>query len=178
METNGENPLLDSRFPDVSGKGRGYQLEACNDGTTDWSELRKVSIWQTLGALEQEFRDKAAQFAQAKRSVDVENEDDALKQSSDNKCDEKFASNFSAADVKSTEADDTMAEVDVKITPLTPDSKTTEKPSPTNTVINDPISLRPRQALPHHLPKLDSLSHKLDDIRKNMGDSVSYHELS
>lgn len=53
LETSGENPLLDSRFPDVSGKGRGYQLMACNGGTEDWPALRKVSIWQTVSALEQ-----------------------------------------------------------------------------------------------------------------------------
>lgn len=53
LESNGENPLLDSRFPDVSGKGRGYQLVASNNGTADWPELRKVSIWQTISALEQ-----------------------------------------------------------------------------------------------------------------------------
>lgn len=53
LETAGENPLLDSRFPDISGKGRGYQLQACNDGVPDWPQLRKVSIWQTVGALEQ-----------------------------------------------------------------------------------------------------------------------------
>jgi hypothetical protein len=36
--------------------------------------------------------------------------------------------------------------------------------------------LQPRrtmQSLPHHVPKLDSLSKKLDDIRKNMGEEVS-----
>ena len=52
LESHGENPLLDSRFPDVSGKGRGYQLEAFPDGLPTWSTLRKVSIWQTVGALE------------------------------------------------------------------------------------------------------------------------------
>jgi len=30
-----------------------------------------------------------------------------------------------------------------------------------------------RQALPHHIPKMDSLANKMDDIRKNMGDEVS-----
>jgi hypothetical protein len=52
LESQGENPLLDSRFPDVSGKGRGYQLEAFADGLPSWPCLRKVSIWQTVGALE------------------------------------------------------------------------------------------------------------------------------
>lgn len=54
LDNNGESPLLDSRFPDVSGKGRGYQLQAYNEGDReDWPSLRKVSIWQTVNALEQ-----------------------------------------------------------------------------------------------------------------------------
>ncbi len=53
LENQGENPLLDSRFPDVSGKGRGYQIEAFSNGTPEWEELRKVSVWQTVSALEQ-----------------------------------------------------------------------------------------------------------------------------
>lgn len=54
LENNGEAPLLDSRFPDVSGKGRGYQLQSYNAGDyEDWPTLRKVSIWQTVNALEQ-----------------------------------------------------------------------------------------------------------------------------
>jgi len=79
-----ENPLLDSTFPDVSGKGRGYQIynyaepsksplsnagpsskeggaaTAPGGGHPEWPELKKVSIWQTVGALEQEFRSRAA----------------------------------------------------------------------------------------------------------------------
>lgn len=51
-----ENPLLDSRFPDVSGKGRGYQVNAYPQGAEDWPALRKVSVWQTVGALEQVTR--------------------------------------------------------------------------------------------------------------------------
>ena len=53
LDNNGESPLLDSRFPDVSGKGRGYQLQAYVEGIDSWPNLRKVSIWQTVGALEQ-----------------------------------------------------------------------------------------------------------------------------
>lgn len=36
-----EQPLLDSRFPNVSEKGRGYQLRAYADGLPGWPELRK-----------------------------------------------------------------------------------------------------------------------------------------
>jgi hypothetical protein len=37
-----EQPLLDSRFPDVSGRGRGYQIRATPSGREDWPALRKV----------------------------------------------------------------------------------------------------------------------------------------
>jgi hypothetical protein len=53
LDGSSENPLLDSRFPDVSGKGRGYQIQAYNEGIPDWPSLRKISVWQTVGALEQ-----------------------------------------------------------------------------------------------------------------------------
>ncbi len=89
-----ENPLLDSTFPDVSGKGRGYQIYNYNEPTKDplantgpsnkdgsaatapggghplWPELKKVSIWQTVGALEQEFRDRASKQNAAKTASD------------------------------------------------------------------------------------------------------------
>jgi len=53
LEGDKENPLLDSKFPDVSGKGRGYQVQAYDHGQRDWPEIRKVSVWQTVSALEQ-----------------------------------------------------------------------------------------------------------------------------
>lgn len=64
-----ENPLLDSKFPDVSSKGRGYQLSTYQDGVPGWPQLRKVSIWQTVEALEQEFRERASQIASVKASI-------------------------------------------------------------------------------------------------------------
>ncbi len=102
-----EQPLLDSTFPDVSGKGRGYQIfnyadaqsrQTANmraatvssttnntlsekfvssdyngDGHPFWPELKKVSIWQTTSALEQEFRERAAIMAQ-KDGIEGNNE--------------------------------------------------------------------------------------------------------
>ena len=68
LDADNENPLLDSRFPDVSGKGRGYQLSSYPTGVENWPTLRKVSIWQTVGALEQEFRERTKKLAQSKRS--------------------------------------------------------------------------------------------------------------
>ena len=72
LDGGNENPLLDSRFPDVSGKGRGYQIQAYEDGVRGWEQLRKVSLWQTVGALEREFKDRAAQLgaSQAKEECD------------------------------------------------------------------------------------------------------------
>ena len=88
-----ECPLLDSTFPDVSGKGRGYQIYNYAEGSSSiagelsktapggghvmWPELKKVSIWQTVGALEQEFRDRAANIsmnATQKREKEAEDE--------------------------------------------------------------------------------------------------------
>ena len=48
-----ENPLLDSKFPDISGKGRGYQVASYDDGIPGWDVLRKISVWQTMTSLEQ-----------------------------------------------------------------------------------------------------------------------------
>lgn len=88
MEAGMENPLLDSKFPDVSSKGRGYQLSTFQDGVPAWPQLRKVSIWQTVEALEQEFRERASQIASAKASLG----EDAAKafDEADNAADDDF----------------------------------------------------------------------------------------
>lgn len=227
LETAGENPLLDSRFPDISGKGRGYQLEAFGDGTDTWPELRKVSIWQTISALEQEFKEKAASMADAKRAADDRT---AAREIAPGEMDEVADAKSAVADDKVSPADNKHAAVEGKSTPETesssssaavgslttltsalsleaenkvssgagPDVKSATSPakpegssakilsddkSASFTALNssssslalgaiDPL-LRPRQALPHHIPKLNSLEGKLDDIRKTMGDSVS-----
>lgn len=211
LESSGENPLLDSRFPDISGKGRGYQLESFGDGTEDWPELRKVSIWQTIGALEQEFKEKTAVMAEAKRAAD---ERAAARELSPSELLELQSANND--EKKSTQDDATqphgqsefLAQSDTKHTPSEhkevhaeqahSQSELTiaeEKSSATSSsalqksvagdkgasplisssstaTTADNYHMRPKQALPHHLPKLDALSSKLDDIRKTMGDNV------
>lgn len=165
LESQGENPLLDSRFPDVSGKGRGYQLEACSEGTHDWPELRKVSIWQTISALEQEFREKAAQFAQEKRTEENDDETDLEAEKTET---EEKSSIIDVPDEKVVNDNDSSSpRAEEKSCITKAESKTSEKESSF-----DP-AFRPKQALPHHLPKMDALSHKLDGIRKTMGESVS-----
>eukprot|EP01040_Poterioochromonas_malhamensis_P012900 gene12900-14135_t len=188
-ETNGENPLLDSKFPDVSGKGRGYQIESYNNGTDDWPELRKVSVWQTVGALEQEFREKAAQFAQSKQSFDdvpseKEEVDDIETARPQEKVQPTQTHTHSESKSFKLEADrpsghtsptpeaaksvaSTISIDDFKSDSKAPDSSIAASASSPNSSTSP---MRMRQALPHHLPKLDALSHKLDDIRKNNGD--------
>lgn len=46
------------RFPNVSTKGRGYQIRAMTKGPEGWEELRKVSFWQTAEALQEEMENK------------------------------------------------------------------------------------------------------------------------
>ncbi|KAH8069704.1 hypothetical protein JL721_5593 [Aureococcus anophagefferens] len=41
-DSAGEQPLLDSRFPDVSSKGRGYLIASYAEGTPAWPQLRKA----------------------------------------------------------------------------------------------------------------------------------------
>lgn len=42
----------------MSAKGRGYQIRAMTDGPDGWDELRKVSVWQTAAALQEEMEKK------------------------------------------------------------------------------------------------------------------------
>lgn len=230
LENKGENPLLDSRFPDVSGKGRGYQLEAFDDaGAPDWHTLRKVSIWQTVGDLEQEFREKANETAEAKetavrRTPSKAQADDLadrpgqgiLTNSSHNSSLNNLtaaleeAAAESASDLKeigssnnsdyinntssNTHGSKTLGpEVD-QAESLTLTTRAEEK---TNPVSGDGSPSNPQrslkaidggspagargglapiggggrrlQALPHHVPKVESLEKKMEEIRKNMG---------
>jgi hypothetical protein len=47
-----ENPLLDSRFPDISKKSRGFQIQCFteDDAPEHWPQLRKVQLWQRTDA--------------------------------------------------------------------------------------------------------------------------------
>lgn len=61
-----EQPLLDSKFPDVSQKGRGYQIQVYPEGSSDWPSLRKVSIWQSKYAMEEEMEERLAKAEEAR----------------------------------------------------------------------------------------------------------------
>lgn len=245
LDNNGESPLLDSRFPDVSGKGRGYQLQAYNDGDReDWPTLRKVSIWQTVNALEQEFREKADALAQSKAASTSSMPQDAVKEGSgvtqtgdntgskavsasytereeegedelvvvntrrpvsggaDHKRSEEGArrlltsgepetevpraeakngpSSSSSSSTTMTTSSAKAQPVDRAVSSLSASMGATSLNGANNSTSNPSVGkglspLKPlgggiRQALPHHIPKLDSLANKMDDIRKNMGD--------
>ena len=58
QEGHGEQPLLDSKFPNVAGKGRGYQIAAYSNGVEGWPSLRKVSVWQTASAMQLEMEQR------------------------------------------------------------------------------------------------------------------------
>jgi hypothetical protein len=218
-ETKDENPLLDSRFPDVSGKGRGYQIEAYNGGTEQWPDLRKISVWQTVSALEQEFREKAAQFAAQSKSTpgqtnftaeldEQEKEDDELPSSTSTllKADEKRSStpgeekgavvvvaqekaaipvsattaviNSNTAVAAGNESKTFKQEIEPAVTTTTSSSAPSFNK---DTILDfksesknplDDSTMKIRQALPHHIPKMDGLGAKLGEIRKNLGDGV------
>ncbi|KAK7240604.1 DNA repair and recombination protein Rad51 [Aureococcus anophagefferens] len=67
-DSAGEQPLLDSRFPDVSSKGRGYLIASYAEGTPAWPQLRKVSIWQTASAMAAELEARGAKASDAEPS--------------------------------------------------------------------------------------------------------------
>jgi hypothetical protein len=54
-DAGSEQPLLDSKFPDVSNKGRGYMVNGYGEGAAGWPGLRKVSVWQTTAAMTAEM---------------------------------------------------------------------------------------------------------------------------
>ena len=239
MEGGEENPLLDSRFPDVSAKGRGYQLQSYPDGIEEWPELRRVTIWQTVAALEQEFRDRAARLAEAKAHTEASSStvdtitdnvaeqhprdetvlddkpvDVALKISrtrhSMDDIPNVFDEDYDIAESKNLSPRSTHSSVSglgqskkgqgvpIQRAASTPDFNSSASPatpiasakggdertpvkdmtasgrgsSKDDTSPSTPPSRFTTQR-PHHIPKIESLSKKLDQIRHEMGDEVS-----
>jgi len=62
-----ENPLLDSRFPDVSSKGRGFNIQSFEkDGSDEWPTLRNVSLWQNKNATNRDHLARLTKDADSK----------------------------------------------------------------------------------------------------------------
>lgn len=222
LESADENPLLDSRFPDVSAKGRGYQLASYPNGLENWEALRKITIWQTVSSLEQEFRDRAAALAEAKKELTGDNpvrdSDECIdetdirsrtavetSQESNNNMKKSSSQTFTEHDDSMQSVFDDEYDFSAKKTPSKQTSDETPKKAShkyNNDVTPDqrkevsvseleqqnekksslpakelsspitPISSRLAVARPHHLPKVDALSKKLDQIRLEMGEEV------
>jgi len=233
MEGGNENPLLDSRFPDVSAKGRGYQLQSYPEGIEGWPSLRRVTIWQTVAALEMEFRERAAKFAEAKRlaegrqnnqsqlttSASSTNEDNKVSEGEEEEEEETIAvgksfneeeeekseklskksdkssslssngngngngndlssniEGLSIADSKDND-DDLIQRRGSKST-LKSSSSDLKDSNSSSKLLEDGLAQSPSAsrfsvARPHHVPKLESLSKKLDQIRAEMGEEGS-----
>lgn len=177
MDGSEEQPLLDSRFPDVSAKGRGYQLQTYPNGVDGWDGLRKVSIWQTATALEQEFRDRAAMLAQSKKDIeegkraldDEEVVEGKQEKGEDNIAEKKVIAESECISVKGAADEPEVAGSKAEaVAPAfsaklddSADSKRSAKALPTMHV-----------ARPHHIPKDDALSKRMEEIRKSMGNDV------
>jgi hypothetical protein len=210
MEAGGENPLLDSRFPDVSAKGRGYQLQSYPEGIEGWPSLRRVTIWQTVAALELEFRERAAKFAEAKRNAENNQTQatDLKQESQDGAQTETMAVGKSFVE-ETTEKSEKLMKKSEKAESASEDcrledvsavaerkeeqvlqkksskssmkalalTEVKENTSSSSKLSSDEPSSSPSVsrysvARPHHIPKVESLSKKLDQIRSEMGEEV------
>ncbi len=49
LDDGDDFPLLDSKFPDLSSKGHGYNIQCYPAGVSGWPQLRKMSIWRIGG---------------------------------------------------------------------------------------------------------------------------------
>ncbi|KAJ8607751.1 hypothetical protein CTAYLR_008596 [Chrysophaeum taylorii] len=183
-ETQGEHPLLDSRFPDVSSKGRGYLIASYPEGLDGWPELRKVTIWQTKLALDLELA-AHAQTAAADKDDDEDdppeisrpapNDDPAPEEAAQSKAD---ASAKPAADFKESAAAAASKSVgggddddDVAAKPNSADIFQAQ-PKKSHPLLN-PIqgASGTKVNAPHRVPAVASLNEKLAKVRQQLSNS-------
>jgi len=103
-DAGAEQPLLDSKFPDVSNKGRGYQINSYGDGAVGWPGLRKVSIWQTTAAMAKEMeerlgKEKAAEVVGAVGTLATSAAVDAMERASEGSHNSNSNSNSETKDM-------------------------------------------------------------------------------
>lgn len=103
---------------------------------------------------------------------DDEEEDDKLRPTEKEQPDEKSIAVITTNHEGKLTPETEVPKAEEKSSPPKAESKTGEK-SISSPLSIDPL-LRPKQSLPHHLPKMNSLSHKLDDIKKSLGDTVRF----
>lgn len=53
QDAGNENPLLDSKFPNISNKGRGFQIQTFSEKESPehWPQLRRVQMWQNSNVM-------------------------------------------------------------------------------------------------------------------------------
>ena len=81
INAESEQPLLDSEFPDVANKGRGYLVQRYPRGTVEWPQLRKMCIWQTVEGMEKEFDKSEAEKKNEKLNTNASNDLQCSKES-------------------------------------------------------------------------------------------------
>ena len=193
-----EQPLLDSAFPDVSKKGRGYQVQTYPDGAAQWAELRKVEVWQTLDAMRADADSASAKADQLRAVAGELYADDALRAEAKRahvvevdlqRADGKYIDSpraeprdRAAGPGPAGGAADIAEEREEREAPEAGEGKgggAARRAPPRKAA---PSRARPAQAaakaerapggsrvaLPHHLPSNDGLSAKLEEIRRRM----------
>mmetsp|Transcript_44255 Transcript_44255/g.138927 ORF Transcript_44255/g.138927 Transcript_44255/m.138927 type:complete len:665 (-) Transcript_44255:1385-3379(-) len=183
-----EQPLLDSNFPDVSKKGRGYQIRAFPEGHDDWPELRKVSIWQTTEAMKADMETAMAKAEELRATLGDDLADGA--KSAEEKRAHLTEVEFQRAEGKYVDSPRASRDLgtgpeleagaeagpDAAAGAKAPAAKATAKPvalaKPSAKAGLKPLSHggSNKIALPHHLPADDGLASKLAEIRRRMGD--------
>uniref|UniRef100_A0A6U1P8Q3 Uncharacterized protein n=1 Tax=Fibrocapsa japonica TaxID=94617 RepID=A0A6U1P8Q3_9STRA len=162
QEGTNEQPLLDSRFPDVSSRGRGYQVKSYDSGRDGWEQLRKVSIWQTQASLQAEIQQREQQAKEQFKSDADAKASNMIEGGGADVKDDKEAeakAEAEAAAVKEEEEKREKAKADAKQAAAAP--KLNRRNTPATKV-----------ALPHHLPPSEALQEKLEKMRAELGSSV------
>eukprot|EP01035_Chromulina_nebulosa_P021874 gene21874-28316_t len=182
-----ENPLLDSKFPNISGKGRGYQIFTYDNGIEGWPSLRRVSIWQTIGSLEEEFRQKVnSNVSQTLKSSTTSSTPNDSKTHIDRKestiTSELHTTDFdllekaeskenNATSFRKVSTNDMALSHDLRSLTIDEEDNDVDISSNHDITNNKPLSnLSSTVSRPHHIPKNDALSKRLDELRKNLGD--------
>lgn len=188
----GEQPLLDSRFPNVSSKGRGYLLASHPYGIDGWPELRKVTIWQTKQDLD--FQPVCRSPVHHK-STDGDDEDDHSSETEGTECENPLSARTSAvvaqskADgpimndrYKSSKPDDhqrkarddrTDASKQVEATNSIQSAPTAEPKTTPHPLLSEHRlhGSTGRVNAPHRVPAVASLNEKLQKVREQLSSS-------
>lgn len=78
LDAGKEQPLLDSRFPNIAAKGRGYQICSYPMGVHKWPQLRKLCIWQTVNGMENELKSNKPQKSKKTEAHNKSSESSSL----------------------------------------------------------------------------------------------------